>query len=184
MRHALLLFLVATAACKAPVPDKSAAAAPGMRYIIHPGDVTPFGPDAAFVSGAFALNVSSDPNSGAMKTGGACLAYQSPTQARCPTGDPTQCPERPGTFRYCIRDANLASCWYKPVRSGEDVACNKQPVIDLTLDVRHQTPLVAMFPARPATWRVITCQNVVPGGCASGKTGEQIVRYGPVARFP
>ena len=76
------------------------------------------------------------------------------------------------------------STGYKPVQSGEDVACNKQPVIDLTLDVRHQTPLVAMFPARPVTWRVITCQNVVPGGCASGKTGEQIVRYGPVARFP
>jgi len=31
MRHALLLFLVATAACKAPVPDKSAAAAPGTN---------------------------------------------------------------------------------------------------------------------------------------------------------
>lgn len=185
----LLFVVVGSAAACATQSVQDHRIRPVASYIVEPGAVTRYAPNNSLVSATFTLKLSNAGSTSSLKTGGACLVYQKGTQDICPTGDPAQCPELPDTSRYCIGEPNIAqghvrrTCWYKPLRSGEETSCNKQPILDMTLNVMNQTPLVSTFPATPVSWRVVTCHNVVPGGCASGKPGESTLRYGPVAQF-
>ena len=154
---------------------------------IDPGPIVPQGGGPrgthARISGSFKLT--RDPGGVNSKSGGGCLVFQ-PTDDPKPCQDASTCPLLGvGVWSYCIPGANGSSCWVKKAESD----CQKFPggmeenkIYDLPASSSPEgTDALPLGPSRPVAWRVVTCQNVKPGGCANatGKEGEdRVTRYG------
>lgn len=72
------------------------------------------------------------------------------------------------------------ACWYKP----KPESCFRSGAASLPLNETLQLPPVSAYPLqgqRPIYWRVVTCQSMVSGGCASGIPANRLYRYGKIA---
>lgn len=190
----------------------AALAQPGLAqtWQVQPGEVVTaaqmLSPPRALrrpVSGAFKLVA--DPAGAAARTGAACLvALQGDactTDADC--GAPAARPAKSksgssGDARlhqgYCVPEATIAAdgtpalgtCWVRP--GPQSAYCRSSPLEPLSPNEVVRLPVVeGAYPkgARSTTWRVATCQNLKPGGCANPSAVDGVdkqTRYGPVQR--
>lgn len=151
------------------------------------------------VSGSFKLVA--DPSGAAARTGGACLiALQGDactSDADCVAaaaegaGKGGDASARHG---YCVPEiANAPAdalsprvCWVRP--GPQSAYCRVSGAEPLEPNVVVKLPVVEGH-VRPragnATWRVVTCQNLTPGGCPKPEAVEGVdkqYRYGPARR--
>lgn len=129
---------------------------------------------------------------GTVVTGGGCLIYLSVPKAEpCKADD--ECDRvaggviRPG---YCasISDSSASKkvCWYKP----EPECCARRPdpknPLELNVPLKFDNPTSPYPPGvrRPVRWRVVSCQNLKPGGCGSRSIPNgHLYRYGKIKQF-
>lgn len=172
---------------------------------VVPGDVI-FHPDSSTVTGSFTLRNATRLSTGT-STGGACLIFLDraaaqktcSTDANCtiyipapteptPIAQPTAITKLPGEIPGYCADLNnnvtlgktvKKACWYKP----KPESCFRSGAASLPLDETLQLPAVNAHPLqgeRPIYWRVVTCQSMVSGGCASGIPANRLYRYGKI----
>jgi len=149
-----------------------------LRFIVDPGDVVP-GPSAQLITGSITLKAS--PSGSSPRTGGGCLIYTSvPNHTPC-TND-SQC-QNPGIGGYCANfDEGQAAkvCWHQPQPAQQ--SCHRSPTEPLpvgrAVPFDHPTSPYPSGVQRPIRWRVVSCQNLVAGGCQNGTTDqERVYRY-------
>ena len=152
-------------------------------------------------SGSFKLVA--DPAGAPGRTGGACLiALQGDactTDADCSVNAAR--PSKPGNLGdarlhqgYCVPEVTIApsglpalgTCWVRP--GPQSAYCRTSPLEPLAPNEVVRLPVVeGAYPkgARSTSWRVITCQNLKPGGCANAEAVDGVdrqYRYGPAQR--
>lgn len=141
------------------------------------------------------------------QTGGGCLIYHLPGHKKCASDD--ECTLHPAkgnpdgsggqsgekVFGYCAHTVNITDlnfgknlkkrCWYKP--NPESCERRRDPSNPLPLNGRLE--FTAATPIHPPgekgriSWRVVSCQNLKPRGCADLiPTGFQY-RYGLITEF-
>jgi hypothetical protein len=142
------------------------------------------------------------------QTGGGCLIYLPKNSPTC-TEDGPRC-SRPASATsnsnspvlgetvvrrengYCApksdrtpdtgsRISTERFCWYQP----KPESCHKSPSVPLpeNIEVRFDspTPVLPEDADRPVLWRVVSCQNLVPGGCGpNGTPAQKKLRYGKI----
>jgi hypothetical protein len=168
-----VVFLLAISMMLAPAAGMAQQTA--LRYVVKPGDVVP-GPTAQLITGSVTLT--SSPSGNSAMTGGGCLIYTSvpnhkPCDSECATGGGYCANFGPGQQGPMV-------CWHQPAQ----VSCHKSPTEPLpvgkTLPFDNPTTPYPGGVQRPIRWRVVTCQNLVPGGCAKpdGTDQDRVRRYG------
>jgi hypothetical protein len=181
---ALLLFPVIAFAAV----NVRSGATPARHFTVVPIRIEPKPGDPGQIRGQFELKASPQAQS-ALLTGGACMVRQFYHAKTCTQHSDCDAAAPGGTLHgYCANAPGAAakSCWYKP--PGLDtVMCKKSPVAPLPKKVPLYTPWVAVGERRPVSWRIVTCQNVVAGGCAkwNGVQGvDYIQTYGVPRHYP
>lgn len=162
---------------------------------VVPGDVIfhpdPTDPDSSTVTGSFTLKNATTLTNGT-STGGGCLIFlpdRAAASNTCSTDDDcailsSEYPRRVFKPGYCAGISNADDvvekhCWYKPTPES----CFRSGPESLPLDEPVQLPAVSAYPPqekRPIHWRVVTCQSMVSGGCASGIPANRLYRYGKI----
>ena len=159
------------------------------QYVVEPGHVVQE-PNSQLISGSIVFKKTPFGKPG--MTGGGCLIYT-------PVADPTPCTSnqqctaaRAGD--YCAPYNNGTAqpdamvCWRQP----EQPSCHKSPMTPLedgkTYPFDQLTNPYPVGVSRPIKWRVVSCQNLVPGGCAGtspvvGTAPGAALRYGDIKIF-
>lgn len=193
-RLAVPLILLASIAIVGLAPQRTPGPGEQRQHPVHgwriePGKIEPIfgGPNGALsgISGSFKLV--KDPNGSTSKRGGACLVFQPTDEPKACQSD-SDCPkfDFADGYGYCISGPGRgtgSSCWAKK----DESYCLKSPTQDLEEGKIYTFPTsgtgVAAFPLGPSrklAWRVVTCQNLVPFGCAGGEPGSARIEYGHV----
>jgi hypothetical protein len=182
MRKIGLLFAVSVLFS----PIASMTEPPATLYVVEPGDVSL--ENSQLISGSVTLK--SSPSGSTSKTGGGCLIYVSVPQAKSCTSD-SECRAGGGTG-YCASfdrspgQQGRKACWTQPAASS----CHKSPVAALPLDKKvpfdNGTNPYPSGVQKPIRWRVVSCQNLVAGGCGKPNSTDQdrVYRYGEIKQFP
>jgi|SRR5215471_15969614 len=172
------------------------------KYIVAPGDVVksreidPNHPQMR-ITGSVTLEESpSGSDSSTAKRGGGCLIYLPPQATTCTEDSICKRRINVGTvlesdqLGYCASTSNHGhpppvpkACWYKP----EPASCFQSPTADLVVNQPHKfNPISINPPDVPGSisWRVVSCQNLVAGGCANRTLNGFVYRYGTIRKFP
>ena len=165
------------------------------KVLFQPGELsqtTNEPPAQSRITGTFALRADAEGSEG-KNVGGACLLFQhiNPTHACQTSRDcaPTSINNSGGSpnvpadwYGYCPPAAS-STCWFRP--GPRDAYCNLG--LTLALDQTMSLPTAEVHPTRfngrPVRWRVVTCQNLVAGGCGNPNAVEgtdKRLLYGPI----
>lgn len=175
----MLLLLLAT----------GMAQSPATKYIVDPGPVVfendPNHPAGAptMVTGSVMLKRSPDGVDSSKATynlGGGCLVYLAQPVQAC--SDQSPC-----SNGYCANTTGgTKACWVQP----EPQSCNRHP--DPRDPLKENEHLKFLNPTpkypngvseRPVFWRVVSCQNLVLGGCANPDPNGKVYRFGQIKRI-
>ena len=177
----LLLTTVSMAQQTAPQTAPPTAPPNALGFIVEPGEVAP-GPNAQLITGSITLKSSRlGSRSKTATTGGGCLIYTSVPNRTPPCTKDSEC-QIPGVGGYCANfDEGQAAkvCWHQPEPAQQ--SCHRSPTKALPLGkpVPFDKPTTP-YPSgvqRPIRWRVVSCQNLVDGGCAKKDATDQDRKY-------
>ena len=152
-----------------------------QKYIVDPGpaNLTSIVTNQPILYGTYTLRL--DANGANSQRGGACLLYQD--SGRVNGCDGYCVGLKSGWSGYCGPEK---TCWYRP--GPRSTYCNMSRDVDLIIGATNQAPksgYVSALPEQPvgkAGWRVLTCQNIAPGGCAETEDGpHRVYRWGTPA---
>ena len=183
----------------------------GQKFIVVPGAVE-LSPqtvvlepphqiiDPIRITGSVTLKEAQDgSDADTPKTGGGCLIYRLPEHRKCTSDDGctihTAKGNPDGVHGYCaytvnITDASFSSnakkgCWYKP----DPESCERRRDPSNPLPLNGRLEFTAATPLHPPgvkgriSWRVVSCQNLKPRGCADLIPNGFQYRYGLITEF-
>jgi hypothetical protein len=164
-------------------------------FTVEPGEVevVPQSQAPPLITGSVTLkHAQGGQASGTVVTGGGCLIYLSvPKPEPCEADD--KCDRVAGGVRrpgYCapISDSSASKkvCWYKP----EPECCGRRPdpnhplELNVLLKFGNSTSPYPPGVRRPVRWRVVSCQNLKPGGCKDRSIPNgHLYKYGKTKQF-
>ena len=171
---------------------------------VEPGKVNQCASSKFLICGSFTLQ--SDPDGLGIKRGGGCLIFQNEIKVSCKSNSACVTRAHPAGYAYCARDkegpdittdANKSEpkfCWYKTYKTSGDPCIKYQTNLEKDVvhtaadDPRRVAPWVPKHSLPdPVRWRMVTCQNMVPGGCSQmgAVVGvDKFIRYGPIWTVP
>ena len=167
-------------------PITSMTQPPATLYIVEPGDVVQVG---QLITGSVTLK--SSPAGANSKTGGGCLVYLSVPNAKSCSND-SEC-KIGNVTGYCASfdrspgQEGRKACWHRP--DPESCARKQSPQDPLQENVPLTfNPPTTPYPIgvkKPVRWRVVSCQNLTPGGCQHGiPDQDKKYRFGEIKQFP
>jgi hypothetical protein len=161
------------------------------KVLVQPGEIGRVMNSALprpVIAGSYML-VASPNGSDDKNVGGACLVFQEVARVRACSSNADCMPKStsaagkgadiPANWHgYCALSVPRASaCWYRP--GPQPAFCDVGRT--LVRDQKMRVPaagFVDVHPAQvgrqPVRWRVITCQNLTPGGCAGAASVEGV----------
>lgn len=180
------------------------------KYIVDPGavedavptvglDIPHQLPNPKFITGSVTLRESEfGSETVSANTGGGCLIYRIPKFREC-IGD-SWCPplgagslSSPNTVEgYCAYESDVPElimmgkvkkvCWYKP----NPDSCFRSRTDPLPLNEPkkfNQTPIHPPGTNGRIYWRVVSCQNLMVGGCANLTPNGFVYKFGNIRKF-
>lgn len=166
----------------------TAVTAFGEPITISAGPITGGDPPGYQISGSFEGVVDPDGYTNAA-TGGACMIYQEAkkavecqSDAECSVGGIGYCAPKKDSKNPAEQSKNR-TCWLIPDPDAN--YCRRR----VAFPEKYSLGPFTAFPpgtGEEVSWRVLACQNLQPGGCASlnSQQGvERLYRFGPIRKI-